>query len=91
MFHVDLSPFGVDVDRLRTDRLNRLQGIMRDRGLGALLLTDPLNIRYATNTVLWLNLRATGVQRFALVPAEGAPLVYERFFGSERAVRLQEG
>ena len=51
---------GVDVERLRTDRLGRLQGIMRARGLSALLLTDPLNIRYATNTVLWLNLRATG-------------------------------
>ena len=85
MFHVDLSPFGVDAERLRTDRLSRLQGIMRARGLSALLLTDPLNIRYATNTVLWLNLRATGVQRFALVPAEGEPVVYERMFGSERA------
>ncbi len=85
MFHVDLAPFGVDVERLRTERLNRLQSIMRARGLSAMLLTDPLNIRYATNTVLWLNLRATGVQRFALVPAEGEPLVYERFFGSERA------
>ncbi len=91
MFHVDLSPFGVDVDRLRADRLHRLQGIMRARGLGALLLTDPLNIRYATNTVLWLNLRATGVQRFVLVPAEGEPVVYERLFGSERAAGLKKG
>ena len=90
MFHVDLSPFGVDVERLRTDRLSRLQGIMRARGLSALLLTDPLNIRYATNTVLWLNLRATGVQRFVLVPSDGEPVVYERLFGSERAAGLKK-
>lgn len=90
MFHVDLSPFGVDVERLRTDRLSRLQDRMRARDLGALLLTDPLNIRYATDTVLWLNLRATGVQRFALVPADGEPVVYERLFGSERAAGLKK-
>ena len=90
MFHVDLSPFGVDVERLKSDRLSRLQGIMRARDLSALLLTDPLNIRYATNTVLWLNLRATGVQRFALVPADGEPVVYERLMGSERAGGLKK-
>ena len=36
MFHVDLSPFGVDVERLRRDRLHRLQRVMRARGLGGL-------------------------------------------------------
>lgn len=90
MFHVDLTPFGVDVERLRNDRLSRLQSVMRARDLSAVLLTDPLNIRYATNTVLWLNLRATGVQRFALVPVDGEPVVYERFFGTERAAGLKK-
>lgn len=90
MFHVDLTPFGVDVERLKADRLQRLQDAMRSHGLGGLLLTDPLNIRYATNTVLWLNLRATGIQRFVLVPAEGAPAVYERLMGSERAAGLKK-
>ena len=90
MFHVDLSPFGVDGERLKSSRLERLQRAMRLRGLGTLLLTDPLNIRYATNTVLWLNLRATGIQRFALVPIEGQPVVYERSFGSERAAGLKK-
>jgi len=90
MFHVDLAPFGVDVERLQADRLRRLQGAMQAHQLGALLLTDPLNIRYATNTVLWLNLRATGVQRFVLVPAEGSPIIYERLFGSERAAGLKK-
>ena len=78
MFHTDLSPFGVDMERLTKDRLNRLQGAMKREGLGALLLTDFLNLRYATNTVMMLGLRATGIQRFALVPAEGAPLICQR-------------
>ena len=90
MFHVDLTPFGVDVDRLKADRLQRLQETMRAHQLGGLLLTDPLNIRYATNTVLWLNLRATGIQRVALVPADGDPVVYERLMGSERAAGLKK-
>ncbi|HMF51746.1 MAG TPA: aminopeptidase P family N-terminal domain-containing protein, partial [Candidatus Saccharimonadales bacterium] len=78
MFHTDLSPFGVDMERLAKERLARLQSSMKRDGLGALLLTDFLNIRYATNTVMMLGLRATGVQRFALIPAEGEPLICQR-------------
>lgn len=78
MFHSDLTPFGVNVDRLTKDRLARLQTAMRREGLGALLLTDFLNIRYATHTVMMIGLRATGIQRFALVPADGEPLICQR-------------
>jgi len=78
MFHTDLTPFGVDMERLAQDRLNRLQTAMKREGLGALLLTDFLNLRYATNTVMMLGLRATGIQRFALIPAEGGPLICQR-------------
>ena len=85
MFHVDLTPFGVDMERLKRERLERLQAAMATRGLGALLLTDPLNIRYATNAVLWLNMRATAIQRYALVPVEGEPIIYERPLGKGRA------
>ena len=78
MFHSDLTPFGVDMERLTRDRLNRLQAAMKRENLGALLLTDFLNVRYATNTVMMLGLRATGVQRFALIPARGEPLICQR-------------
>ena len=78
MFHSDLTSFGIDMDRLASDRLNRLQAAMKREGLGALLLTDFLNLRYATNTVMMLGLRATAVQRFGLVPAEGLPLICQR-------------
>lgn len=78
MFHSDLTSFGIDMDRLASDRLHRLQAAMKREGLAALLLTDFLNLRYATNTVMMLGLRATAVQRFGLVPAEGLPLICQR-------------
>ena len=78
MFHSDLTPFGVEMERLARDRLARLQAAMRTQNLAALLLTDFLNIRYATNTVMMLGLRATGIQRFALIPAEDEPLICQR-------------
>ncbi|HEX7231082.1 MAG TPA: M24 family metallopeptidase [Candidatus Binatia bacterium] len=78
MFHSDLTPFGVDMERLARERLARLQAAMRTQNLAALLLTDFLNLRYATNTVMMLGLRATGIQRFALIPAEGEPLICQR-------------
>ncbi len=85
MFHTDLTPFGIDMDRLAKQRLARLQAAMKRDRLGALLLTDFLNIRYATNTVLMLGLRATGVQRFAIIPAEGAPLICQRELSRKNA------
>ncbi|HEX5022853.1 MAG TPA: M24 family metallopeptidase [Candidatus Binatia bacterium] len=78
MFHTDLTPFGVDMERLTQERLHRLQNAMKRADLGALLLTDFLNLRYATNTVMMLGLRTTGIQRFALIPAEGTPLICQR-------------
>lgn len=78
MFHSDLTPFGVNMEHLAGDRLTRLQAVMKSENLAALLLTDFLNIRYATNTVMMLGLRATGIQRFALIPAEGEPLICQR-------------
>jgi Xaa-Pro dipeptidase len=78
MFHTDLTRFGVNLERLTSQRLARLQQAMKQQGLGALMLTDHQNIRYATNSVFMLGLRATAIQRFVLVPASGAPLICQR-------------
>ena len=87
MFYSDLTPFGVDMERLAKNRLARLQAAMKRENLGALLLTDFLNIRYATNTVMMLGLRATGIQRFALIPAEGDPLICQRELSRKKHFR----
>lgn len=78
MFYPDLTRFGIDMEGLKRDRLARLQAEMTRDQLGALLLTDFINVRYATNTVMMLGLRATGIQRFALIPAAGEPLICQR-------------
>lgn len=78
MFYTGLTPFGVDMGRLIAQRLARLQDAMKRQGLAGLLLTDPLNIRYATNTVFMPNLRAAADQSFALVAVEGSPWICQR-------------
>ncbi len=91
MFYPDLSQFGVNMARLKRERLSRLQREMNNNGLGALLLTDFLNVRYATNSVMMLGLRATAIQRFALIPAHGEPMVCQRELSrksSERCLRF---
>ncbi len=87
MFHTDLAPFGVEMERLTQERLRRLQTAMKRADIGALLLTDFLNLRYATNTVMMLGLRATGIQRFALIPAEGTPLICQRELSRKSSYR----
>ena len=87
MFHTDLAPFGVEMERLTQERLRRLQSAMKRADIGALLLTDFLNLRYATNTVMMLGLRATGIQRFALIPAEGTPLICQRELSRKSSYR----
>src|SRR5262245_12446175 len=87
MFYADLTQFGVNMERLTRDRRARLQAAMKQQGLGALLLTDFLNIRYATNTVMMLGLRATAIQRFALIPAEGEPIICQRELSRKKHYR----
>ena len=88
MYYPDLNRFGVDTERLKSERLTRLQTSMKDHGIDALLLTDWINIRYATNSVLMMGLRASAIQRFALIPATGAPVIYQRELARKTAAQI---
>ena len=73
---VDYEP-RVDIPRLRRERLARLQGEIGKADLGAILLYDPINIRYATgtrdsSTVYGLRF----YYRYALVPREGRVILF---------------
>ncbi len=68
---------GVDLERLRGDRLRKVQAEMRVRDIGALLLTDPINIRYVTGISVMPLWSATNLAHYVLVPAEGSPVVFE--------------
>src|SRR5438093_2111213 len=59
-----------DDNRIRTERLAKLQAAMREAGVGALLLKDWVNALYAINT------RIPSGQTF--VPAEGKPIAFVR-------------
>jgi Xaa-Pro aminopeptidase len=69
----------VDLDRLRSERLARLQAALDRSELGALLSFDFHNIRYMTSTHIgtWA---MDKLIRFALLPRGGEPVVWD--FGS---------
>jgi Xaa-Pro aminopeptidase len=69
----------VDFDRLRRERLGRLEAALERSELGALLTFDFHNIRYMTSTHIgtWA---MDKLIRFALLPRGGRPVVWD--FGS---------
>jgi Xaa-Pro dipeptidase len=69
----------VDMDRLRQERLARLNAELERSELGALLSFDFANIRYMTSTHIgtWA---VDKLIRFALLPRGGKPVVWD--FGS---------
>lgn len=66
----------IDIERLRSERLQRLQAEMAKLQLGAVLLFDPTNARYATGTRLTENFCLRFKARHALVPVEGKPIMF---------------
>lgn len=50
---------------------------MRARDVGALLLTDSINIRYVTGVSVMPLWSATNLAHYVLVPAEDSPVVFE--------------
>src|SRR6516164_7535998 len=68
---------GVDFTRLRRERLAKLQREMAARDIGALLLTNPVGIRYATGISIMPLWGAVNLAHYALIPAQGDPVVFE--------------
>jgi Xaa-Pro aminopeptidase len=67
----------IDVDRLRRDRLDRLQTMMRRHELPACLFFNGANIRYATGAGSLCVWAESAFARYAIVPAEGTPILFE--------------
>ncbi|MFZ0545898.1 MAG: Xaa-Pro peptidase family protein [Candidatus Promineifilaceae bacterium] len=68
---------GIDFGRLRQDRLAKIQREMAAREIGALLLTDIINIRYATGVSIMPLWTAVNLAHYVLVPVEGSPVIFE--------------
>jgi Xaa-Pro aminopeptidase len=67
----------VDFNRLRRQRLEKVQEAMRQRDIGALVLTDTMNIRYTTGIAVMPLWTATNLAHYTLVPVEGDPVIFE--------------
>jgi Xaa-Pro aminopeptidase len=68
---------GIDFNRLRRERLRKLQREMGTRDIGALLLTNPVSIRYATGVSIMPLWTAVNLAHYGLIPAEGDPVIFE--------------
>jgi hypothetical protein len=67
----------IDRDALARYRLERVREQLRRHDYGAAVLSDPMNVRYATDTrnmAVW-TLHAPG--RYAFVPADGPVVLFE--------------
>ena len=77
----------VDFARLRTHRLERVRQQLDAHGLGALLLFETSNIRYATATQIGYWAFNKG-ERYALVTRQGKPRIWD-FGSAAKAHRIQ--
>ncbi|HEY6634034.1 MAG TPA: Xaa-Pro peptidase family protein [Acidimicrobiia bacterium] len=77
----------VDFERLRTYRLDRVRQMLTEFDLGAVLLFETSNIRYATATQIGYWAFNKG-ERWALITKEGRPKVWD-FGSAAKAHRLQ--
>lgn len=64
-------------ERLRKERLAKLQTEMRKRDLGALVLNNPINVRYATGVSVMPIWTSVNLARYAIVPPAGDPKLFE--------------
>ena len=67
----------VDLARLRRDRLGKVQRAMAVHGIGALVLTDIINIRYCTGVAVMPLWTAVNIAHYVVVPANGDPVIFE--------------
>lgn len=71
-----------DSDRLRSDRLARLRSVLRDNDCSAALLTDPINVRYATDSTNMSLSTMHNAVRYAFVATSGPVILFD-FHGGE--------
>ena len=67
----------VDLARLRRDRLAKVQRAMAAHGIGALVLTDTVNVRYCTGVAVMPLWTAVNIAHYVVVPVAGEPVIFE--------------
>jgi Xaa-Pro dipeptidase len=69
--------FHIDHARLRADRLARARAALREHELPAALLFDPFNVRYTTSAGIATVYGLHSAFRWALIPVESEPILWE--------------
>ncbi len=67
---------GVDMAKLRKDRLEKAQAKLRETDMGALLCFDPDNIRYITSAYMAYGMREY-INDYCFMPREGTPHLFD--------------
>ena len=67
----------IDFDRMRKFRLQRMRGQMENNKVGATILFDPINIRYATDARNMSLFTMHTLARFVFIPQSGPVILYD--------------
>jgi len=67
----------IDKERLRNYRLNRIRDGLSNKGIGAALFFDPVNIRYAIDATNMCIYNMRFLSRYCFVPVNGPVILFE--------------
>ena len=69
----------IDFNRLRSYRLDRVKKELSKREIGACILFDPVNVRYALDTTNMSIYNMHNLTRYCFIPVSGPVILYEYF------------
>ena len=69
----------INFDKLRTYRLDRVKKELEKNNLEACILFDPVNVRYALDTVNMSVYNMHNLTRYCFIPVSGPVILYEYF------------
>ena len=69
----------INFDKLRSYRLDRVKKELEKNNLEACILFDPVNVRYALDTVNMSVYNMHNLTRYCFIPVNGPTILYEYF------------
>ena len=69
----------INFDKLRSYRLDRVKSELKKNNLEACILFDPVNVRYALDTVNMSVYNMHNLTRYCFIPVDGPTILYEYF------------
>ena len=69
----------IDFNKLRSYRLDRVRNELKKNNIEACILFDPVNVRYALDTVNMSVYNMHNLARYCFIPVDGPTILYEYF------------